>query len=107
MDGAVLGAFQGGNRSLFLEAASLEELEWMIARQHGVLQLPAQALTTWLPIACGVSFVPETLAENRAKSGSAPGAQARGAWPLVKPYLATSRAACPVEFLLQWGLSHT
>ena len=33
MDGVFLGPFQGESASLFLDAATLEELEWVIRRQ--------------------------------------------------------------------------
>jgi len=73
------GHFKVENSSLFLEAATLEELEWVIGnqvkyynheRRHSRLdhRSPMEYLIN-------KGFIPETLAENRVKSGSAPGAQ--------------------------------
>jgi hypothetical protein len=72
--------FKGENASLFLEAASLEELEWVIGRQMEYYNFERRhsSLGYRSPVEYLVSegFIPESLAENRAKSGSALGAQA-------------------------------
>jgi len=79
VDGVVLGAPQRGNSSLFLDAATFEELEWVIGKQiwyynherrHSRLgyRPPLEYLVT-------EGFIPGTLAETGAKSGSAFGAQ--------------------------------
>jgi len=71
--------FKGENVSLFLEAATFEELEWVIGKQiwyynherrHSRLgyRPPLEYLVT-------EGFIPETLAETGAKKGSAFGAQ--------------------------------
>jgi len=73
------GHLKGKNSSLFLDAATFEELEWVIGKQiwyysherrHSRLgyRPPLEYLVT-------EGFIPETLAETGAKSGSAFGAQ--------------------------------
>ena len=66
--------------SLFLEAATFEELEWVIGKQMGYYnnerrhsrleyRSPVEYLTS-------VGFIPKTLVEIGPKSGSGSGAQA-------------------------------
>lgn len=77
--------FKGENVSLFLETASLEELEWVIGkrveyynykRRHSRLgyRSPVEYLES-------EGFIPKTLAENGLQSGSASGAHARTKTP--------------------------
>ena len=72
--------FKGKNVSLFLEAATFEELEWVIGKQMGYYnnerrhsrleyRSPVEYLTS-------VGVIPKTLAEIGLKSGSVSGAQA-------------------------------
>jgi len=64
--------FKGENVSLFLDAATLEELEWVIGKQMGSrleYRSPVEYLTS-------VGFIPKTLAEIGLESGSVSGAQA-------------------------------
>ena len=74
------GHFKGENASLFFEAATLEELEWVIGRQmdyynnerrHSSLgyRSPMEYLTSEV-------ILPKTLAEIGLASGSVSGAQA-------------------------------
>ena len=70
--------------SLFLDTATLEELEWVIGRQinYAGCERRHSSLDYRSPMEYLISngIVPKTLAENGAKSGSAPGAQAL-LWP--------------------------
>ena len=82
------GHFKGENASLFIEAATLEELEWVIGRQMNYYNHDRRhsRLGYRSPMEYLVSegFVPRTLAENGCQSGSASGAQ-------VQPPLPVSR----------------
>ena len=67
--------------SLFLEAATFEELGWVIGQQmdyYNNERRHSRLGYRW-PMECLVSevFVPRTLAENGCQSGSASGAQVR------------------------------
>lgn len=79
--------FKGENVALFLEAATLERLEWVIARQMGYYNYERRhsRLDYRSPMEYLVSegVIPETLVENGVKSGSASGAQAR--WAMTRP----------------------
>ena len=72
--------FKGENMSLFLEAATLEELEWVIGKQMGYYN--NERRHSWLeyrsPVEylTSVGFIPKTLAEIGLESGSVSGAQA-------------------------------
>jgi putative transposase len=84
--------FKGENASLFLETASLEELEWVIGRQMEYYNFERRhsSLGYRSPVEYLVSegFIPESLAENWVKSGSASGAQVRttkGSLGAIKP----------------------
>ena len=61
MDWVIWSALQGENASLFLEASTFGELEWMIGN-------PGSNTSD--------RCIPKPLAENGAKSVSAPGTQA-------------------------------
>jgi len=67
--------FKGENASLFLDAATLEELEWVIGRQinHYNCERRHSSLDYRSPMEYLINngIVPKTLAENGAKSGSA------------------------------------
>jgi putative transposase len=72
--------FKGENVLLFLDAATFEELEWVVGRQMGYYnngrrhsRLGYRPPVEYLK---SEGFIPETLAEKEAKSGSATGAQA-------------------------------
>jgi len=74
-----LGLTERENASLFLDAATLEELEWLIGKQmeyynneHRHLRLEYRP-----PVECLSGFNPETLAEIGLESGSVSEAQAR------------------------------
>ena len=61
--------------SLFLDAATLEELEWVIGRQinYAGCERRHSSLDYRLPMEYLISaeFIPETLVESGVKSGSA------------------------------------
>jgi len=67
--------------SLFLDAATLEELEWVIGRQINYYNCERRhsSLDYRSPMEHLISagFIPETLVENGHTSGSVSGAQAR------------------------------
>jgi len=71
--------FKGENVSLSLEAAMLEELEWMIGRQMRYYNRECRhsSLGYQLSMAYLVNegIVPKVLPKNVGKTGSAPGAQ--------------------------------
>lgn len=76
--------FKGENVSLFLDAATLEELEWVIGRQMDYYNCERRhsSLDYRSPMEylVNIGFIPETVAENGGgKSGSATGAQGRRA----------------------------
>jgi len=75
-----LAHFKGENVSLFLDAATLEELEWVIGRQMNYYNCERRhsrlAYRSPMEYLISAGFIPETLAESGGKSGSAPGAQA-------------------------------
>jgi len=81
--------FKGENVSLFLDAATLEELEWVIGRQINYYNCERRhsSLNYRSPMEYFISkgIVPKMLAETGAQSDSAPGAQAptikKKAWP--------------------------
>jgi len=66
--------FEGENASLFLEASTLEELEWVIERQvnYAGCERRHSRLAYRSPVEYLISegFIPETLVESRGKSGS-------------------------------------
>ncbi|MBW1936492.1 MAG: transposase [Deltaproteobacteria bacterium] len=60
--------FKGENVSLFLDAATLEELEWVIGRQMNYYNCERRHSSLDYR-----GIAPKTLAENGVRSGSAPG----------------------------------
>ena len=67
--------FKGENVSLFLEASTLEDLEWVIGRQMNYYNCERRhsSLDYRSPMEYLISagFIPETLVESGGKSGSA------------------------------------
>jgi len=93
VDGVVLGAPQGENMSLFLEAATLEELEWVIGKQMGYYnnerrhsRLEYRSPVEYL---ASVGFIPKTLAEIGLESGSVSEAQARMVAVVIRQFTPT------------------
>jgi len=67
--------FKGENASLFLEASTLEELEWVIERQINYYNCERRhsrlAYRSPMEYLISAGFIPETLVESGGKSGSA------------------------------------
>jgi len=97
---------RGENVSLFLEAATFEELEWVIGKQVGYYNNERRhsRLEYWSPVEylTRVGFIPKTLAENGRESGSVSGAQAHvlARWVMVCDHEGL-RNLCYVTYLAQ------
>jgi len=84
---------KGENMSLFLEAATLEELEWVIEKQMGYYnnerrhsRLEYRSPVEYL---ASVGFIPKTLAEIGLESGSVSEAQARMVAVVIRQFTPT------------------
>jgi len=78
---AFWGRFKRENMSLFLDAATFEEPEWVIGRQMSYYNKEGRHLRLGyrspMEYLINEGFIPKTLAENDLESGSVSGAQAQ------------------------------
>lgn len=100
--------FKGENALLFLEAASLEELEWVIGQQMDYYNNERRhsSLGYRSPMEYLVSegFIPKTLVENGRESGSVSGAQVRifTQPPLIALYCLKLKLGASYRELIDW-----